>query len=127
MPDPSKVLANFKPEGGQRVIAARIRGVLKSACTVPPEWANDQNRPDNFPDYKSQTDGPARIGDVMEVPVEFAKSRLTVHRGLLSHAQGMGESILGWLCFRCNHLAASDLVVGAQAKPGDKRGRTSES
>ena len=57
MPDPSKVLADFKPEGGPRVIAARIRGVLKSAFTGPPELAKDQKRPENFPDYKAQTDG----------------------------------------------------------------------
>src|SRR3984885_1526699 len=30
MPDPGKILANFKPEGGPRVIAARIHGELKS-------------------------------------------------------------------------------------------------
>ena len=61
MPDPAKVLADFKPEGGPRVIAARIRGVLKSAFTGPPELAEDQKRPDNFPAYKAQTDGPANM------------------------------------------------------------------
>ncbi len=61
MPDPAKILADFKPEGGPRVIAARIRGVLKSAFTGPPELAKDQKRPDNFPAYKAQTDGPANL------------------------------------------------------------------
>jgi len=61
MPNPGKVLADFKPEGGARVIAARIRGVLKSAFTGPPELAKDQKRPDNFPDYKAQTDAPANL------------------------------------------------------------------
>ena len=61
MPDPAKILADFKPEGGPRVIAARIRGVLKSAFTGPPELAKDQKRPENFPDYKAQTDGPANL------------------------------------------------------------------
>jgi ABC-type uncharacterized transport system involved in gliding motility auxiliary subunit len=61
MPDPAKVLANFKPEGGPRVIAARIHGVLKSAFSGPPELAKDQKRPDNFPEYKAQTDGPANL------------------------------------------------------------------
>jgi ABC-type uncharacterized transport system involved in gliding motility auxiliary subunit len=37
MPEPAKMLANFKPEGGPRVLAARIRGQLKSAFTGPPE------------------------------------------------------------------------------------------
>jgi ABC-type uncharacterized transport system involved in gliding motility auxiliary subunit len=61
MPNPSKVLAEFKPEGGPRVIAARIRGVLKSAFTGPPELGKDQKRPENFPDFKAQTDGPANL------------------------------------------------------------------
>src|SRR4051794_38863631 len=51
MPNPGKVLADFKPEGGPRVIAARIRGTLKSAFTGPPELAKDQKRPENFPEY----------------------------------------------------------------------------
>ena len=61
MPDPAKILANFKPEGGPRVIAARVHGVLKSAFTGPPPLAKDQKRPDNFPAYKAQTDGPANL------------------------------------------------------------------
>jgi ABC-type uncharacterized transport system involved in gliding motility auxiliary subunit len=36
MPEPAKILANFKPSGGPRVVAARIHGVLKSAFTGPP-------------------------------------------------------------------------------------------
>jgi ABC-type uncharacterized transport system involved in gliding motility auxiliary subunit len=61
MPEPAKILANFKPSGGPRVVAARIRGVLKSAFTGPPELAKDQKRPENFPAYKAQTDGPANL------------------------------------------------------------------
>src|ERR1700722_903617 len=61
MPDPAKVLADFKPSGGPRVIAARIHGVLKSAFTGPPELAKDQKRPEKFPDYRAQTDGPANL------------------------------------------------------------------
>jgi len=60
-PDPAKVLANFKPEGGPRVIAARVRGAMKSAFTGPPELAKDQKRPENFPEYKAQSDGPANL------------------------------------------------------------------
>ena len=61
MPDPSKLLAEFKPSGGPRVIAARVRGVLKSAFSGPPELGKDQKRPENFPEYKAQTDGPANL------------------------------------------------------------------
>jgi ABC-type uncharacterized transport system involved in gliding motility auxiliary subunit len=61
MPDPVKVLANFKPSGGPRVIAARVHGELKSAFTGPPELAKGQTRPANFPAYSAQTNGPANI------------------------------------------------------------------
>ena len=61
MPDPAKVLAGFKPEGGPRVIAARVHGVLKSAFSEPPPLQGDQKRPDNFPAHKAQTDGPANM------------------------------------------------------------------
>lgn len=60
-PDPAKLLAGFKPEGGPRVIAARVRGMLKSAFTGPPELTEGQKRPDNFPAFKAQTDGPANM------------------------------------------------------------------
>jgi ABC-type uncharacterized transport system involved in gliding motility auxiliary subunit len=60
-PDPAKILAEFKPEGGPRVIAARIHGTLKSAFTGPPDLPKDAKRPDNFPAYKAQTDGPANL------------------------------------------------------------------
>ena len=60
-PDPAKLLATFKPDGKQRVVAARVRGVLKSAFTGPPELAQDQKRPENFPEYKAATEGPANM------------------------------------------------------------------
>jgi ABC-type uncharacterized transport system involved in gliding motility auxiliary subunit len=61
MPDPAKILANFKPEGGPRVIAARVHGVLKSAFTGPPDLPAGEKRPDNFPAYKATTDGPVNL------------------------------------------------------------------
>jgi ABC-type uncharacterized transport system involved in gliding motility auxiliary subunit len=61
MPEPAKLLAGFKPEGGPRVVAARVHGVLKSAFSGPPPLQGDQKRPENFPEYKAQTDGPANL------------------------------------------------------------------
>jgi ABC-type uncharacterized transport system involved in gliding motility auxiliary subunit len=60
-PDPARILADFKPEGGARVIAARVHGVLKSAFSGPPALPSGQQRPANFPAYKAQTDGPANL------------------------------------------------------------------
>jgi ABC-type uncharacterized transport system involved in gliding motility auxiliary subunit len=61
MPEPAKLLASFRPEGGPRVVAARVHGVLKSAFAGPPELPADKKRPDDFPAYKAQTDGPANM------------------------------------------------------------------
>ena len=60
-PDPVKLLANFKPDGKNRVIAARIRGALKSAFSGPPPLAKGQKRPADFPAYLSHTKGPANM------------------------------------------------------------------
>ena len=60
-PDPSKILGAFKAEGGPYVIAARVRGVLKSAFAAPPEPPKDGKRPENFPAHIAQTAGPANL------------------------------------------------------------------
>ena len=69
MPDPAKILANFKPEGGPRVIAARVRGQLKSAFSGPPELPADKKRPDNFPVHVAQTKEPANMVVVADADV----------------------------------------------------------
>jgi ABC-type uncharacterized transport system involved in gliding motility auxiliary subunit len=69
MPQPAKILAEFKPEGGPRVIAARLRGVLKSAFSGPPPLAPDQKRPDNFPEHRSETDGAANLVVVADTDI----------------------------------------------------------
>ena len=60
-PDPAKVLANFKPDGKRRVIAARVRGTLKSAFAAPPPLPEGKKRPDNFPAHKPQSDAPVSM------------------------------------------------------------------
>ncbi|WP_428488536.1 Gldg family protein [Rhodopila sp.] len=60
-PDPAKVLAGFKPQGGPRVIAARVRGVLKSAFSGPPPRQGNETRPAGFPPFRARTDGPANM------------------------------------------------------------------
>jgi ABC-type uncharacterized transport system involved in gliding motility auxiliary subunit len=69
MPEPSKILAAFQPDGKPRVLAARVRGVLKSAFTGPPELAADQKRPDNFPAHKAVTEGPANMVVVADTDI----------------------------------------------------------
>ena len=43
------------------MIAARVRGVLKSAFSEPPALPADAKRPDVFPAHIAQTDGPANL------------------------------------------------------------------
>jgi len=61
IPDPAKILADFKPDGGPRVLAARVRGELKSAFAAPPALPEGEKRPDNAPAHLSQTSGPANL------------------------------------------------------------------
>ena len=60
-PDPAKLLGSFKPSGGPYVIAARVRGVLKSAFTGPPPPPANAKEKVTLPDFKAQTDGPANL------------------------------------------------------------------
>jgi ABC-type uncharacterized transport system involved in gliding motility auxiliary subunit len=60
-PDPAKVLADFKEQGGPRVIAARVHGVLQSAFSGPPPLQAGQKRPADFPAYIARTNGPANM------------------------------------------------------------------
>jgi len=59
--DPATILADFKPSGGPRVIAARVRGVLKSAFTGPPVAPEGQTAPANLPPFRDHTEGPANL------------------------------------------------------------------
>lgn len=61
MPDPTKLLAGFKPSGTPRVIAARVQGVLHSAFSGPPAEPKGETRPKDFPAYKAETSGPANL------------------------------------------------------------------
>jgi ABC-type uncharacterized transport system involved in gliding motility auxiliary subunit len=70
-PDPARILAGFKPDGQRRVIAARIRGNLRSAFDKPPEGST-------LP-FKAQTDGPANI--VVIADTDMLSNRFWVRTG----------------------------------------------
>ncbi len=84
-PDPAKILDGFKPEGGPRVIAARVRGTLKSAFTAAPDLPPGQTRPPGFPEYKAHTDAPANL-------VVVADSDILADRYWVRVADFFGES-----------------------------------
>jgi ABC-type uncharacterized transport system involved in gliding motility auxiliary subunit len=60
-PSPTRVLQDFRPDGETRVIAARIRGALNSAFTEPPQVAEGQERPADFPAHRARTEGAANM------------------------------------------------------------------
>jgi ABC-type uncharacterized transport system involved in gliding motility auxiliary subunit len=61
MPDPARILAEFKPEGGPATIAARARGMLKSAFDAAPPPVEGTPRPENFPAHRAATEAPANL------------------------------------------------------------------
>lgn len=121
VPDPAKVLAGFKPEGGPRVIAARVRGVLKSAFTGPPPLQGDLKRPENFPDYKARTDGPANM-------VVVADSDILADRFWVRVADFFGQQTATPIAdngpFVANligTLAGSDALIGLRSRGDTNR------
>ncbi|MGG5808474.1 GldG family protein [Falsiroseomonas sp. CW058] len=60
-PNPARLLANFQPDGGGRVIAARIRGQLSSAFPAAPAPAEGTERPADFPAHRARSEGPANL------------------------------------------------------------------
>ncbi len=60
-PDPAKLLAGFKPAGGPRVIAARVRGILHSAFKGPPPLPAGVERAADLTPYIAATKEPADL------------------------------------------------------------------
>ncbi len=121
MPDPAKVLAGFKPEGGPRVIAARVHGVLKSAFSEPPPLQGDQKRPDNFPAHKAQTDGPANM-------VVVADSDILADRFWVRMADFLGQQVATpfsdngpFVANLVGTLTGSDALIGLRSRGDTNR------
>jgi ABC-type uncharacterized transport system involved in gliding motility auxiliary subunit len=61
-PNPTRLLADFRPDGQRRVLGARIRGPLTTAFPEgPPAPAEGETRPDGFPAHLARTEGPANL------------------------------------------------------------------
>jgi ABC-type uncharacterized transport system involved in gliding motility auxiliary subunit len=120
-PDPAKVLASFKEEGGPRIIAARVHGVLKSAFSGPPPLRAGQKRPANFPAYKAQTDGPANM-------VVVADSDILADRFWVRVSDFFGQQTATpfsdngpFVANLIGTLAGSDALIGLRARGDTNR------
>ncbi len=61
-PSPTRILAGFRSDGERRVIAARVRGDLRSAFQEgPPAPAEGVERPADFPAHRNRSEGPANM------------------------------------------------------------------
>jgi ABC-type uncharacterized transport system involved in gliding motility auxiliary subunit len=77
--DPAAILTSFKPQGGARVIAARVRGVLHSAFTGPPAPPAGGQAPPNLPPFRAQSTGPANL--VVVADTDILADRFWVRKG----------------------------------------------
>ena len=69
MPDPGRILGEFRPDGQRRVIAARVRGELQSAFATPPAPLPDAREKVTLPEHKAKTDGTANMVVVADTDI----------------------------------------------------------
>ena len=69
-PDPARLLADFRPDGQRRVVAARIRGELASAFPDgPPPPPEGAERPADFPAHRARSEGAANFVVIADADV----------------------------------------------------------
>ncbi|MBR0658922.1 GldG family protein [Neoroseomonas oryzicola] len=69
-PDPTRILAAFRPDGERHVIAARLRGEFASAFPEgAPALPEGAQRPADFPAHRARTVGPANIVVVADADI----------------------------------------------------------
>jgi ABC-type uncharacterized transport system involved in gliding motility auxiliary subunit len=115
-PDPAKILDGFHPDGKVRVIAARVRGVLKSAFSGPPDLPQGQTRPANFPAYIAQTSAPANM--VVVADTDLLADRFWVRvADFFGQSQATPFSDNGpFVANLVGTLAGSDALIGLRSR-----------
>jgi ABC-type uncharacterized transport system involved in gliding motility auxiliary subunit len=115
-PDPAKILGAFRPDGKIRVIAARVRGVLKSAFAGPPDLPQGKTRPANFPAHIARTAQPANM-------VVVADSDILADRFWVRVADFFGQSQATpfsdngpFVANLVGTLAGSDALIGLRSR-----------
>jgi ABC-type uncharacterized transport system involved in gliding motility auxiliary subunit len=119
-PDPAKVLADFKPEGGRRVIAARLRGMLHSAFTgppaPPPAKPGEKDKHVDLPPYIAETARPANL--VVVADTDLLANRFWVRMGdFFGQQQATPFSDNGpFVTNLVGTLAGGDALIGLRSR-----------
>jgi len=119
MPDPAAILAAFHPQGGARVIAARVHGMLTSAFATPPALPAakpGQPAPPPRPDHLAATKTPANI-------VVVADSDILADRFWVQQSDFFGQPQLtpfsdnaAFVANLIGTLAGGDALIGLRAR-----------
>jgi ABC-type uncharacterized transport system involved in gliding motility auxiliary subunit len=115
-PNPAAILADFTPEGGERVIAARVRGKLHSAFDQPPPLAEGQTRPENFPAHRSETEQAANL--VVVADADLLADRFWVQQqDFFGQSQATPFSDNGpFVANLIDTLAGGDALIGLRSR-----------
>jgi ABC-type uncharacterized transport system involved in gliding motility auxiliary subunit len=116
-PNPARLLAEFRAEGGPRVLMARIRGTLSSAFPEgPPPPAEGTERPADFPAHRARTEAPAHL--VVGNDADILEDRFWV-RTQDFFGQAMAQPIAdnGALVINiADTLAGGDALIGLRSR-----------
>ena len=120
-PNPALILTEFKPDAGAQTVAARARGMLKSAFEGPPAVAEGTTRSENFPAHKAATDTPANL-------VILADTDILADRYWVRVQEFFGEQQAtpfadngAFLANVIGTLAGGDALIGLRSRGGALR------
>lgn len=121
-PSPTRLLADFRADGERRVIAARIRGNLRSAFQDgPPAPAEGVERPADFPAHIARTEGPANI--VITQDSDILEDRFWVRvqeffgQPVANPFSGNGSFVVNLM----DTLAGSDAMISLRSRGESQR------
>nr|WP_314072068.1 Gldg family protein [uncultured Roseococcus sp.] len=121
-PSPTRLLADFRADGQRRVIAARIRGNLRTAFPDgPPAPPEGQERPADFPAHRAATEGAANI--VVANDADILEDRFWVRvqdffgQQVASPFSGNGSFVVNV----ADTLAGSDAMISLRSRGEGQR------
>lgn len=120
-PNPALILAEFKPDAGAQTVAARARGMLKSAFEGPPAMAEGTTRPENFPAHKAATDAPANLVIVADTDILADRYWVRVQEFFGEQQATPFADNGAFLANVIGTLAGGDALIGLRSRGGALR------